>query len=731
MKEDTVQLRVRNKKPGSSRGTPKSRHGYLSSTRIKQRMHLLGEYQTYSLEDKFALSAQIMREAITKVKRILIGWSGGKDSTLLIEIALRAGVMDRVEVVYVDSGVEPPETLAYVDLYAKLRNLKYTRLKAPTSFWQMTRTHGWPILGGDRFAMPGTWKVNAAIARKRGDELAALAITRARISGACSDVLKKVPMDRHARYVGSDCTAMGLMAQECLLLSSSYGATKRGLIRLDKIKAGTYIADGHSLSLVKRSVNAGICPVFRVKLLSGLELITHPHHRVRTVSGLQGEATPSLTWTQVKDLKRGQPVLIEGKRTFDSDIPLNIQPREDRLVATPSRMTPELAWLVGYFDGNGSFRGKGGKYHDGISFSVSSDDFPLVREHMWNVFKAIPILKPKHTKQLYISTTKGWRTFKTFDLIYNSAKLKDFFHAISTKGEAGDWFFENCGAYFPFYLYGRIQADGHSDGEFWSLYVTNKKASEQIQQLCFLSGFWCSRSCRRWNRDEKRGVWSLHITPPLGKVKGNDWLSRNKRLPEERCERGYLRCSPAVKDWLRRNRLFIDEVKFVEKLSTHLPLGDFTTIPSHTYVSNCFISHNTRQRMLVWLQKGHFYFHSGDKKWILWPIWHWKPDEVLQYFRTNNIPMCALYDPGRLSRNGCQPCMKSWKWPDNNFIDTYKHHPDTWWDFMFRRGLCQKLWEIKKIYHRSQIFRYGFDINASPAKVKSYAEKHPEFFWQL
>lgn len=351
-KEDSVQLRmeVRGKRGvPKENGTPKSRHGYGTPQRIRDRMKYLGECQALSVDDKFALSVERFKEISKKVKKIFIGWSGGKDSTLVIDIAIASGA-DNFEVVYADSGVEPIETLDYIKLFSKLRGFDFKALIAPTTFWQMTMTHGWPILGGDRFCMGGSWWANAKKARSEGDEVRALAIERAKLSGACSNVLKVVPMDRYARYVGSDCTSMGLMALE------------------------------------------------------------------------------------------------------------------------------------------------------------------------------------------------------------------------------------------------------------------------------------------------------------------------------------------------------------------------------------------TRQRMLVWLQKGDFYWHKSNKKWIFWAIATWHPKDVMAYFRTKNIPMCALYDPGRLERNGCQACGKSYKWPNNNWQDTYRFHPEIMDEYMTKRGLAQKLLELKRLYHADQLMHFGIDANWSGEKVW---EHYPEMMLQL
>lgn len=352
-KEDTIQLREertsrmkRVHRPGE---TIKSRHGYKTPQRIRDRMKLLGDHQKLTISEKFEKSVDLMKGYMGKVNKLFLGWSGGKDSTLVIDIALATGLKN-YEIVYVDSGVEPPETIDYIESFSKLRGFKFRTLKPPTSFWQMVITHGWAILGGDRFAMPGTAKSNATQARKQGDEKRACAIENAGLSGACSNVLKVAPMERYGAYVNSDATAMGMMALE------------------------------------------------------------------------------------------------------------------------------------------------------------------------------------------------------------------------------------------------------------------------------------------------------------------------------------------------------------------------------------------TRQRMLVWLQKGDFYWHKSNKKYICWPLWFWKPIDVMEYFRSNDIPMCALYDEGRLNRNGCQTCGKSYKWPDNNWCDTFRFHPETMDYYMVRRGLAKRLWELKKLYHPDQISRFGYSPESDPIKVW---EEHPEMMLQL
>lgn len=342
----TVDLR----EPGKEKDPQKTyatRHGYGYPQRIRDRMKELGEMQRLSLDDKIEVTKNLIRETLEKTKRPIIAWSGGKDSTLICLIAIE--VDPNIRIVYADSTIEPIETLDYVETFSKEHNFNLTSLRAPTIWWQMVRTHGWPILGGDRFAMGGSWQNNAQVAKNKGDLKAAEAIEVAKISGACSVVVKVVPMNRHARYEGSNCTILGTMALE------------------------------------------------------------------------------------------------------------------------------------------------------------------------------------------------------------------------------------------------------------------------------------------------------------------------------------------------------------------------------------------TRQRMLVWLQKGWLYWHSGDKKWISWPIWFWKPSDVMEYFRSKNIRMCELYNMG-WDRNGCAGCCKDWKWPDSNVKKNRIHHPKMWEMFMFEKGLAWRLWNLKKLYHPEHVMRYGFSPDESPYRI---AEEFPEFYDSL
>lgn len=71
-------------------------------------------------------------------------WSGGKDSTVALHLALRAWDLNPPEVVFIDTGITLPETLEYVRRIAQEWNLRLTVLKPEIDFWNYVAYAGWP-----------------------------------------------------------------------------------------------------------------------------------------------------------------------------------------------------------------------------------------------------------------------------------------------------------------------------------------------------------------------------------------------------------------------------------------------------------------------------------------------------------------------------------------------------------------------------------------------------------
>jgi len=85
------------------------------------------------LGDKIAETKAVIRRHLS---RSVVFWSGGKDSTVLLQMALD---MDKnVPVCFIDSGVELPETLSYVRYLARRWKLRdFTILTPAASAWSV------------------------------------------------------------------------------------------------------------------------------------------------------------------------------------------------------------------------------------------------------------------------------------------------------------------------------------------------------------------------------------------------------------------------------------------------------------------------------------------------------------------------------------------------------------------------------------------------------------------
>jgi len=77
-----------------------------------------------------------------KSQPITVSFSGGKDSLAAYGIASKAA--PSAELIFVDTGIEFPETLRYVKEFAKENRLKLHKAEAGNAFWQNVKTFGPP-----------------------------------------------------------------------------------------------------------------------------------------------------------------------------------------------------------------------------------------------------------------------------------------------------------------------------------------------------------------------------------------------------------------------------------------------------------------------------------------------------------------------------------------------------------------------------------------------------------
>ena len=82
-----------------------------------------------SLEDKIAKSQEVIKEAVSKYKRIGLGWSGGTDSRVLLSLTLP--ILPNIKTIFSDTQHEFPETYQYVeDVRRELHMVDHTTVMA-------------------------------------------------------------------------------------------------------------------------------------------------------------------------------------------------------------------------------------------------------------------------------------------------------------------------------------------------------------------------------------------------------------------------------------------------------------------------------------------------------------------------------------------------------------------------------------------------------------------------
>ncbi|MCL1953006.1 MAG: phosphoadenosine phosphosulfate reductase family protein, partial [Oscillospiraceae bacterium] len=180
--------------------------------------------QAWPLERKVQVAqARIIEWHMRWGGRVYISFSGGKDSSVLLDLARRC--FPDIEAVYVDTGLEFPEVRTFA-----LSKENVTVLRPAMRFDEVVRAHGWCYPSKDvartlRYAQKGSKWAHDRLAgvnpdgspcgfrRDRYAKWAYLKDGPVRISDACCEIMKERPLDAYARQTGKH-PITGIMATE-------------------------------------------------------------------------------------------------------------------------------------------------------------------------------------------------------------------------------------------------------------------------------------------------------------------------------------------------------------------------------------------------------------------------------------------------------------------------------------------------------------------------------------
>ena len=175
--------------------------------------------QNWSLERKIRVTQTRIIEWYQHWEgKVYVSFSGGKDSTVLLDLARR--IYPDIEAVFVDTGLEYPEIKEFVRTKENV-----TWLKPKMNFRQVIETYGYPVISKAiaDYACTAQKNPQSKTAKMlRGEfksmfggrgKYAYLADAPFKISGQCCSVMKKRPMKKFVKETGKH-PIIGTMASE-------------------------------------------------------------------------------------------------------------------------------------------------------------------------------------------------------------------------------------------------------------------------------------------------------------------------------------------------------------------------------------------------------------------------------------------------------------------------------------------------------------------------------------
>ncbi|MFC1799295.1 phosphoadenosine phosphosulfate reductase family protein [Candidatus Eisenbacteria bacterium] len=168
----------------------------------------------YTLDRKLQYSNRLLARVLKKHDRPIICWSGGKDSTVVLHLALQH--IPDIPVIYVNSGVEFKESLEFIDHLVQAWNLDITVSKPQKgqTIWDVGANYGWPILGKGVASNVERAVRTGNIRPQLSPQEVTLARHKVRISARCSEFIQERPSKLAEESLGADLKIVGLRASE-------------------------------------------------------------------------------------------------------------------------------------------------------------------------------------------------------------------------------------------------------------------------------------------------------------------------------------------------------------------------------------------------------------------------------------------------------------------------------------------------------------------------------------
>ena len=204
----------------------------------------LRKMQEWSLERKIQVTqTRIIEYYMHYGGKVYVSFSGGKDSTVLLDIARK--IFPEIEAMYLDTGLEYPEIREFVGTF---ENVAWRKPKM--RFDEVIKTYGYPVISKEislaiRYAKKGSkWAINRmnglnpdgteSTFKKANIKYKYLLDAPFLISDVCCQIMKKDPAKLFEKETGKH-PIIGTMASEGGQRASGY--KKSGCNSFNKVRA--------------------------------------------------------------------------------------------------------------------------------------------------------------------------------------------------------------------------------------------------------------------------------------------------------------------------------------------------------------------------------------------------------------------------------------------------------------------------------------------------------------
>ncbi|MEM2941761.1 MAG: phosphoadenosine phosphosulfate reductase family protein [Thermoproteota archaeon] len=164
-----------------------------------------------NLSGKIRMANKVLQTLFEATDKVAVAFSGGRDSLVALHLTLQ--IKPDVHVMFANTSIEFPETLAYVRQLAKDWNLNFYETKPRVNFWKLAKEQGLPVAGR------GNTTFMRELSKKAGVKL----------SNSCCRRMKETPARQFYREHGIEAVVVGLRISESLMRKlnfADYGALR-------------------------------------------------------------------------------------------------------------------------------------------------------------------------------------------------------------------------------------------------------------------------------------------------------------------------------------------------------------------------------------------------------------------------------------------------------------------------------------------------------------------------